>query len=149
MSTLDQIRADVEASEAICEKATAGPWRQVGKDDWNIEGFPQVEMNTPEGHYFPVHNDSDAQFMVHAREALPAANKTILLLCKALEQSAKYASRGNDCDLCPRDQIDTQEWDCNGPEPCYVDIAQVRKCWISYWMHGALDQAARELEKTE
>ena len=67
-----------EARE-LCEKATPGPWEVVGKDAWRIEGFPQVEMNTPDGKYFPVHNDTDAAFIARSRTLIPA-------LCDALEK---------------------------------------------------------------
>jgi hypothetical protein len=68
-----------EARE-LCAAATEGPWEVVGKDAWGIEGFPQVEMNTPDGKYFPVHNDTDAAFIARSRTLIPE-------LCDALEKA--------------------------------------------------------------
>jgi hypothetical protein len=64
----DQRIAEIKAR---AEAATPEPWWVVGKDSWHMEGFPQVEMNTPDGKYFPVHNDADADFIANAREDIP------------------------------------------------------------------------------
>jgi hypothetical protein len=52
-------------------KASAGPWRVVGKDKWRLIGFSQVEVSDPEQHYFPVNFENDAEFIVAARNNLP------------------------------------------------------------------------------
>jgi hypothetical protein len=61
---------DLEADLAICEDATPGPWRVVGRN-YALQGFPQVEMNTPEGHYFSVNFPYDADFIATARTSWP------------------------------------------------------------------------------
>lgn len=61
----------IERLRELLQKATPGPWRVVGRD-FCLKGFPQVEMNTPDGHYFPVNFAEDADLIVETRNSLPS-----------------------------------------------------------------------------
>jgi hypothetical protein len=79
--------------EARLAAAHPAPWRVVGADNWRLEGFPQVEMNTPGQHYFPVTDDATAQFVAHARTDIPALLAEVTRLRAALVAAAPTEER--------------------------------------------------------
>lgn len=79
----------------LCQKASPSLWRVVGKDSWKLKGFPQVEINTPEGHYFPVNFECDAIFIAEARDALPYWLQRV----RKLEQVAEAAKRKRNLEI--------------------------------------------------
>ena len=111
---------DIKRLRELCEKATPGPWTVIGEDSWNVKGFPQVEMNTPDVHYFPVHNDADAQFIAAARTALPEALDEIERLRKALKLACSKLAYYVD-------KVPTLENKDNVPET-------VAECWELYFL---------------
>lgn len=97
----------------LCQKASPSPWRVVGKDSWKLKGFPQVEINTPEGHYFPVNFECDAIFIAEARDALP------YWLQRVRELEAQVAVMREVLELCiPKDN----EIFINAPEDSAVRL---------------------------
>ena len=66
----------------------------------------------------------------------------------ALKEAAIYASRGDDCDYCPADQVDCDEWSC-GKAPCDTDIAQVRLCWIQCWFALAMEREEQSADEIQ
>jgi hypothetical protein len=63
---------------------------------------------------------------------------------RALEAAAIICSRGDGYDLCPRDVIDDEQWECGASDPCHVDIGQVRKCWVDCFNGIARAELAAE-----
>lgn len=63
------------------------PWRVVGADAWRLEGFPQVEMNTPDGKYFPVNDDATAQFIAHAPDDIEYLLSEVSRLASLIDQT--------------------------------------------------------------
>ena len=52
-----------------CEAMFPSPWKAVGKENWRLIGFPQVEYSNDKGSYIPVHNDTDAAYIAAANPA--------------------------------------------------------------------------------
>ena len=79
---------DFESDRKLCDAATKGPWKAVGIG-YRLKGFPQVELNTPEQHYFNVNFERDAEFIAAARDGWPDAIDRIAELENELLQKTQ------------------------------------------------------------
>lgn len=73
--TLPHLLAEIEASDAICQKATPGPWVDSDSEDCTHPVIDDADFGP---HRFI--SEDDYQFSIHARTALPLRNAQLRLL---------------------------------------------------------------------